>query len=158
MKKCRKCGRLLPLDDYYAHSGMTDGHLNICKECTKKRVSLHRERNIDDVRKYDRERGKLKHRMEQATVNTKKSRKNILGYCAAHSAVCRAIRDGKITRPSVCEWCGKEHSRIEGHHQDYSKRLLVTWLCSPCHKTLHSGKSRLAEKMRSLIKIPEEER
>lgn len=32
-KRCKKCLTRRPIDAFYAHKRMKDGHLNICKEC-----------------------------------------------------------------------------------------------------------------------------
>jgi hypothetical protein len=49
----------------------------------------------------------------------------------------RAVTRGKIIKPDVCERCNIKAERIEGHHNDYSKRLEVEWLCVNCHKLEH---------------------
>ena len=47
-----------------------------------------------------------------------------------------AVRQGKLIRPKECSRCGR-FMRIEGHHEDYSKPLVVEWLCRTCHKLQH---------------------
>jgi hypothetical protein len=51
----------------------------------------------------------------------------------AHVAVGNALAKGKLIRPERCQLCW-EPSRIEAHHQDYSKVLDVVWLCHSCHR------------------------
>jgi len=50
----------------------------------------------------------------------------------AHGAVARAIRQGKLSRPSLCEECGSPN-QLEAHHDDYAQPLQVIWLCKFCH-------------------------
>jgi hypothetical protein len=52
----------------------------------------------------------------------------------AQMAVLRAIKKGLLVRPDVCERCGSG-GEIEAHHEDYSKPLLVEWLCLICHRS-----------------------
>ncbi len=55
-------------------------------------------------------------------------------------ANCRAythmyIKRGKLVK-QPCEYCGNRS--VQAHHDDYSKPLMVKWLCKECHE-LHHG-------------------
>ena len=54
-----------------------------------------------------------------------------------HSLVAKAIKEGKLIKPTECSRCGKE-GWVEGHHKDYSKPLEVEWLCRKCHRGIHA--------------------
>ena len=133
-KECFKCKAIKPLSDFYKHEAMADGHLNKCKECTKKDATSHRNNNLEKVRAYDKQRSKDKERIKQAAEVTRAWRQMDKRRSAAHSAVARAIRAGKLVR-LPCTRCGEEKS--VAHHEDYDKPLEVVWLCQPCHKQRH---------------------
>jgi hypothetical protein len=143
-KVCRECGQELPLTDFYKHSEMADGHLNKCKRCVRNRVSKHRSEHLDRIREYDRERGKLEHRMKQKTEITRRRRGEVKGYNAAHLAVSRALAKGELIKPERCQICTRE-ARLEAHHADYSKPLEVLWVCVVCHRNIHKNIKRIAK-------------
>lgn len=147
-KRCFKCQCEKPLDAFYKHSRMGDGHLNKCKECTKNDVSKHRQGNLERIRFYDRMRGAMPHRLAarreySKTPAGKSSHKRALllskqkspGKAKARFAVSNALRNGRLTK-LPCLVCGAE--KVEGHHPDYSRPLDVVWLCQSHHKQAHA--------------------
>lgn len=134
MKSCRSCGLELELDCFYKHQKMLDGHLNICKECVKSRVSKHRLENIERIRQYDRDRAKNPERAKAAKEISDAWRKADSRRTACHNAVTRAVRSGKLKR-MPCKRCSSEKSLA--HHESYDRPLDVMWLCQPCHKQRH---------------------
>ena len=134
MKTCFKCKKEKPFEMFYKHSRMGDGYLNKCKECTKNDVAQHRSENLEKIRAYDRERGKLAHRIALRTEVNRAWRAEDLRRQKAHTAVRSAIRSGSLVK-SPCIRCGNEKS--VAHHEDYDKPLDVMWLCQPCHKQRH---------------------
>lgn len=57
---------------------------------------------------------------------------------AARLAVRSALKSGQLARPAACLTCGKK-CIPQGHHADYSKPLVVEWLCASCHRQKHGA-------------------
>ena len=129
-KTCFKCNKTLPLESFYKHAQMGDGHINKCKQCTKNDVGSHRKANIEKIRAYDRARGSRMppgYLKEYRAANEEKYK--------AHVLVRGAIKAGRLFK-QPCFICGDE--KTEAHHPDYSSPLSVVWLCPACHKQAHA--------------------
>jgi len=145
MKKCFKCGAAKKIDEFYRHSTMGDGHLNKCKECTKEDASKHRSDNLEYCQAYDRKRANypqriaLRKKVTQTWVEDGRQAESQRRYrnkypekYHAQTALGNAVRDGLVIKPIRCSKCGQK-TKLEGHHEDYSKPLNVQWLCNSCH-------------------------
>lgn len=102
---------------------MYDGHLNKCKECTKKDVHSNRLENLERYRQHDRDRGARGNPKKYVTENQRK----------AHNALNNAIRDKRVMK-NGCDICGR---KAHAHHDDYLKPLEVRWLCAEHHQHWH---------------------
>ena len=148
MKTCKRCGGEFPVDDFYVHKAMADGHLNFCKLCTRKRVGKHRENNLDSIREYDRSRGMLPHRIEARNIyiKTEQGKEVKKKICEKWNKRNPKKRKAEIFfrnymryHPELkqpCEVCSTLE-KVQGHHEDYDKPLEVRWLCPKHHKARH---------------------
>ena len=148
MKTCFKCNKEKPLNEFYKHKQMADGHVNKCKTCNKKDVSDHRAINIDKIKAYDKKRYKEDPKVKARHLIYSKSeagkaaqRRCSLNYIernpikrAAHIIVGNAIRDKKLFKMS-CERCSELN--VHAHHDDYALPLSVRWLCTKHHSEWH---------------------
>lgn len=127
MKRCYKCGRLLPITDFYRHPSMADGHLGKCKECTKQDV---RARYLvlssdESFMEKERERGREKyHRLNYGSRKTE----HFLMKCASYPGLKCTKRRMKI----------KTEAGVELHHWNYNFRDSVIPLPRRLHHRLHS--------------------
>lgn len=132
-KTCFKCGRSLPISQFYIHKQMKDGLLNKCKECARADVKRNRDSKVEYYRAYDRERS---------------DRPRVRSYDpiqkAARDAVARAVRRGDMKPPENCAICGKR-CRPDAHHDDYKRKLDVIWLCPVCHANRHAEQGKLGK-------------
>lgn len=59
------------------------------------------------------------------------------GYYPKHKEKfsIRALAQRKIKeKPSYCQRCNEQTTKLQRHHPDYNKPLYVRWLCIKCHK------------------------
>jgi hypothetical protein len=137
VKTCFKCGREKSIDDFYRHPAMADGRLGKCKDCTKHDMRVDRQTK-PRVREYDRERAKQPHRVALAKRITREWRQKHRDRARAQ----QMAEKHHIEQPELCEACGLRKP-LEKHHPDYSKPLLVLWLCKPCHAIADKIRRRL---------------
>ena len=133
-KVCFKCNIEKPLDEFYKHSQMRDGHVNKCKLCNLNDVNDNRLKNIDKIREYDRQRAKNPERSKKAAEISKRWRNADKRRSQCHNAVTKAIRKGILIVENCCR-CGAE--KTYAHHESYDRPLDVQWYCQQCHKQRH---------------------
>jgi uncharacterized protein (DUF983 family) len=122
-KRCSTCGETKPLAAFFKRNRGRDGYNSQCKVCVAK---------TSDQREADRERVRAWGQANRArhNANTYAYRQRNPDRKAAQNAVYNAIKRGDLTR-LPCEVCGSELS--QAHHDDYTRRLAVRWLCTQHH-------------------------
>lgn len=133
--ECSKCHRLLPGTDYYSDTRTSNRLKAQCKQCHI--ITSIKTRDIENARRINREYMRRARRIDpqkyrdrelMASKNRNKNDKTM-----AREMLNRAVKTGKIIKPSKCSRCGKV-GKITAHHPDYSKPLEVEWLCYECHR------------------------
>ena len=132
VKTCFKCGAVKPLDEFYRHPEMLDGHLGKCKDCTKRDVAARSAVVRPERAAYERERFQRPERKRKVREYVKRHVTRHPDRASARRAVNNAVRDGRLTR-HPCAVCGATE-RVQAHHADYSKPLDVEWLCFKHHR------------------------
>lgn len=122
-KTCFKCGRTLPLTEFYTHRAMADGYLNKCKDCTKRDEHIRHYRNMLNPEWVEKERarGRDKHARLYSGENSKPM---------AHPET-RCVRDYFKRR-------GVDMTGKEIHHWNYSALYDVFFLSPSEHKRVHN--------------------
>jgi hypothetical protein len=123
-KKCFKCGRILPLEDFYKHPRMKDGHLNKCKECTRTDVKRDYDRNSSNPEWVEKERERGREKYHRLGYNHKFS--GITDLCPLIKTISAKLRRR-----------GYNTNGMEAHHWNYNYPFSVFLLSRNAHRRLH---------------------
>ena len=149
-KKCCRCKSVKSLEDFSRNKSFSDGRQHRCKKCSKicdaAYYKKHRTAILSKTRKYAAEnrtniiskaRKYYAEHRDISGVKYHEYRQCNQESIKAQETINTSIRSGSLIRPDVCSKCNKP-CVPDGHHEDYSKQLDVTWLCRSCHKRLHA--------------------
>jgi len=163
-KFCSACKRTRKAEFFSKNRRAPDGLQAYCKECVNKRQATpefreymrryKRKRRTNPVyRKAEREYSTSPKRLEAQRLYKKKwrtehrelvaegnkaRRKKSKKKIAAQKKIYRAVRDGKIRRPSTCSKADNTcRGDTQAHHLDYDKPFEVVWLCMSHHQREH---------------------
>ncbi len=160
------CSQILPVDMFHKR-GPPDKLSSSCKDCKNKRArDLHEfrkekhskrmKKHYSENKEYYQQKNAKYSRTERGREVQRKGRKKYLSTekgreshkrsikqyynknrhkFLARWAVKSAVASGKLIR-GLCEICGVIEN-INAHHEDYSKKLDVIWLCVKHHKEKH---------------------
>ena len=141
MLKCSRCKGYFPESLFYKRPKISRGHHYYCKPChslySKKRYRGGLVRPNGRHRTYPKYKDLSPEQKASYRVKRKRYDQKNKEKIRAQSAVCYALKVGKLIRPSECSQCGKK-VKVEGHHPDHSRKLEVVWVCRTCHLKIHA--------------------
>lgn len=126
-KKCFKCGIIKPLDEFYKHPGMADGHVNKCIDCNKRDVSVNYFKHVisEDFNYIEKERLRGRNKYHRLYKNKDRKHKN------CNLSLYKNIRS--IARRKNVDMLDSE----ELHHWNYNFLDDVIIVNKRLHKRFH---------------------
>lgn len=115
MKKCSKCKQTKEYTEFSKTKVSKDGYCSYCKECTKEVQKRWRQEHPESMRRYwQRQNLSLEHKVRIDLYLFMRRNKIKKGACV----VCKS-------------------SKVQAHHEDYSKPYEIVWLCRKHHEDVH---------------------
>ena len=135
MKHCNSCNTTKDDSEFHMRKASIDGLSAKCKDCQR---LYDKQRDMDPHRVEAR---KAYAKTDEGKAASRKGRKAWIERNprkhAATNMVYKAVRNGRLTKPNRCERCKSNKKRLHGHNDDYSRPLVVRWLCSGCYVKWH---------------------
>ncbi len=157
-KLCCLCHIEKLVDDFSWRNKAKGWRNSECKACRKKQNHdyYHNGRGKAlHIQKYLETREERHAYFKAYYQKNKPERKYDPVKAPARRAVARAIRNGNLIRPNVCNKCGTTCKPQAHHHNGYDKQhyLDVIWLCTGCHALVENPEfAELMEKTNVISK------
>lgn len=134
--KCTRCKVEKPFEDFNKDKSRSSGYSYTCRICASKSGRAYYVNNTEKVLQnsknvYQAGKERILQRTQDYAEDNPEKRK-------AKSMIRHALNMGRIIRPDNCSSCSTA-CIPDGHHDDYSKPLVVRWLCRSCHVNHHKG-------------------
>lgn len=120
-KVCFKCDKDKPLTEYYKHKQMGDGHLNKCKDCTKKDTKERLDFNLKNVFGFH-EMEKARHRDKYYRLGYKEKHKKTSEESSGYSKNYRLNYPEKYKAKIASQRLPKNDKNNHLHHWSYNEQ------------------------------------
>jgi hypothetical protein len=146
LRKCRDCGleiinpNLLQLFCIEKTSYL--GRENLCKNCRSKRNSNNYIENADRLHKLRKD--QYKQKVLHGEIFKRPS-------LIKEQARAKAQHSIPLVNGELCSICNS-NKRLERHHSNYNKPMVVIVVCKKCHAKIHSKYQQPIKELNELVK------
>jgi hypothetical protein len=144
VKRCKVCGELKPLDEFYRMTGMADGHRNDCKACNlaakRARTALDPQANRDRVKRWQRaNRDRYLAKQREYVESGKKAESDRRSYLKRKYGITLEQYDAMLeAQGGVCAICREPRLKERTLHVDHDHETgeIRGLLCFRCNNAL----------------------
>lgn len=111
-KKCFKCGSVKPLNDFYKHPRMRDGHVNKCKDCNLNDVHNDYKKNKINPEWVEKERARGREKFHRTGYVSKADKQRNDRYFELYPEKYKAVKYSQHIKPPFVG--------AEKHHWSYN--------------------------------------
>jgi hypothetical protein len=141
MKRCKVCGEVKPLTEFYKAAGAADGHRGECKVCNRARkkqwYAKNREVVIAKVKRWRHE-NRARHNAYQREYRSTRKERLREGHLRRTFGLTQADYDALLAKQGGgCAICGKPPGKISLHvDHDHETSEVRGLLCVGCNNAL----------------------